>query len=134
MRPIILGPKAPQGATGGPKRVSAGGKGSQAEELLAFQLRAAKLPAPIRQWRFAAPRKYTADFGWPVDDYAPLAVEIQGGIWLRGQSGHSSGTGILRDILKAQEYALRGIRYLPVTPDQVKSGEALQIIERLLRA
>ena len=69
-----------------------------------------------------------------MDDYAPLAVEIQGGIWLRGRSGHSSGTGILRDIFKAQEYALRGIRYLPVTPDQVKLGIALQMIERLLRA
>lgn len=128
-----------QEAKRGPRLRSTGGKVSKVEELLAFQLKAAKAPSTIRQWRFAAPRKFTADFFWPWGggDNAmprePLAVEVQGGVWMRGKSGHSSGTGIMRDIEKAQLYVLRGIRYLPVTPEQVKSGQALQMIEQLLR-
>ena len=107
---------------------------SEAEEQLAFQIRAAKLPEPVRQWRFARPRGFRADFGWPwsvVRAFA-IAVEVEGGTWLRGKSGHSSGTGILRDMAKQNEYALRGIRCLRVTPEQVKSGQALALIERLL--
>ena len=38
------------------------------------------------------------DFAWPD---ARVALEIQGGTWARGNSGHSSGTGIRRDITKA---------------------------------
>ena len=68
----------------------------------------------------------TWPFPWGV------AVEIEGGIFMRGRSGHSSGTGILRDMEKGNEYALRGIRCLRVTPEQVKSGQALALIERLL--
>ena len=111
---------------------------NEAEEQLAFQIRAAKLPEPVRQWRFAPPRRFRADFGWPWgagDQAMPLgavAVEIEGGIFMHGKSGHSSGTGILRDMEKGNEYALRGIRCLRVTPEQVKSGQALALIERLL--
>ena len=112
---------------------------SEAEEQLAYQIRAAKLPVPVRQWRFAPPRRFTADFGWPhgcPDPAMPfwaVAVEIEGGVFMRGKSSHSSGTGILRDMEKGNEYALRGIRCLRVTPEQVKSGQALALIERLLK-
>lgn len=37
-----------------------------------------------------------ADFAWPV---ARVALEIQGGIWVKG--GHSSGGGIERDAIKS---------------------------------
>ena len=136
-------PKQPEGHGQEPqKRATARIRGkagrSEAEEQLAFQIRAAKLPEPVRQWRFAPPRRFRADFGWPFGDYNPnkplraVAVEVEGGVWMRGKSGHSSGTGILQDMAKANEYALRGIRCLRVTPEHVKSGQALALIERLL--
>lgn len=37
-----------------------------------------------------------ADFAWPE---AQVAVEVQGGIWVKG--GHSSGSGIDRDAAKS---------------------------------
>lgn len=37
-----------------------------------------------------------ADFAWPA---AKVAVEVQGGIWIKG--GHSSGSGIDRDAAKS---------------------------------
>lgn len=39
---------------------------------------------------------YRADFAWPE---ARVALEVQGGQWVK--SGHSSGTGIDRDAIKA---------------------------------
>ena len=41
---------------------------STAEGLLAFQIKAAKLPEPVRQFRYVPGRKFTADFvvnWWP---------------------------------------------------------------------
>ena len=38
---------------------------SELEELLAFQMRAAGLPEPEREYRFHEKRRYRADFAWP---------------------------------------------------------------------
>lgn len=95
------------------------------EDLLAFQIRSARLPEPARQFRFAPPRKFTADFAWPD---ARLLLEVQGGIWKRGGGAHSHPLDIERDIEKGQNAALGGWLVMPVTTDQCTSGEALQLL------
>lgn len=42
-------------------------------------------------------RKFRFDY---VHLESKVAIEINGGIWARGDSGHSSGTGLLRDYEK----------------------------------
>jgi hypothetical protein len=49
---------------------------SGAERLLPLCLRAAGLPEPIREYRFAPSRRWRFDFAWPA---AMLAVEVEGG-------------------------------------------------------
>ena len=55
----------------------------------------------------------------------PVALEIQGFGF-----GHVGRTGWLRDIVKAQQIAEHGWRFVPVTRDQVADGEALEALAR----
>lgn len=99
---------------------------SKPESLLAFQLKAAHLPHE-REAQVIPGRRYRFDFrlDW-------LLVEVNGGVWAKGASGHSSGTGITRDCAKTAEAVSLGFTVMSVTPAHVKSGQALQWIERAL--
>ena len=99
---------------------------SAAEDLLAFHLRAAGIEF-VQQHAYAPPRKFRADFAFP---YARLLVEVQGGVY--SKNAHGSITGILADIDRLNTATLAGFRLLRFTPQAVKSGEALQLIERVL--
>lgn len=101
---------------------------SELEELLAFQIRAAGLPKPEREYRFHETRRYRADFAWPKHR---LLVEVEGGIWM-GKGGHNTGRGILRDIEKGNLAATNNWLYLRFAPEHVNSGEALDAIESIL--
>jgi len=105
-----------------------GGGVSEAEDLLAWQIKAAGLPEPERQYHYAKPwRKLRADFAWPA---LHLLVEVQGGIYNR--RAHGSISGILADINRLNAATLAGWRLLRVTPDMVKDGVALALIEMAL--
>lgn len=95
---------------------------SAIEALLAFQIRALKLPAPERQFKFMTGRKYTFDFCWPD---RMLAVECQGMV-------HRIKDKWQRDLFKRAYALLDGWKVLEVGGDQVRSGVAIQWIERLL--
>ena len=100
---------------------------SAAEDTLAFQLRAAGIEF-VQQYTYAPPRKFRADFSFP---YARLLAEVQGGVYSR--KAHGSITGVLADIERLNVATLAGWRLLRFTPQAVKSGEALQLIERALK-
>tara|TARA_Y100000310_G_C20309679_1_gene635642 strand:+ start:221 stop:673 length:453 start_codon:yes stop_codon:yes gene_type:complete len=72
---------------------------------------------------------YRMDFYWPKNR---LAVEVQGGIHLKGKSGHSSGKGIQRDIRKLQLCALENVKLVQVSSADIESGIAFKIIIKLL--
>lgn len=95
-----------------------------------FQVKHAGLPPFERDYQFAKDegRKYELDLAWPE---RKLGVEVQGGIWRKG--GHSSGQGISRDCDKMSLAASLGWLVLPVTREMIKSGAALQYLERALR-
>jgi very-short-patch-repair endonuclease len=99
------------------------------ELLLLHQLRAARVPAPEREYRFHATRKWRFDFAWPE---VRLAVEVDGGTWTGGR--HTRGKGYREDCVKMADALLAGWRVLRVVPPQVKDGSALRWVEALLRA
>ncbi|MHB1023354.1 MAG: endonuclease domain-containing protein [Acidobacteriaceae bacterium] len=100
---------------------------SDLECELALHIRASKLPAPIREFRFSE-RKYRADFAWPENK---LLVEVNGGTWVK--SGHSSGKGIARDYEKSNLAQRLGFVMLHFTGEMVKSGEAIKLIEEFFK-
>jgi very-short-patch-repair endonuclease len=102
---------------------------SEAEETLLFQIRAVGLPEPIRELRFAPPRKWRFDLAWLKQGM--VALEVDGGIWI--VSRHTNPRGYENDCEKLNEALCLGWRVLRVTPGQVNSGEALGWIERALK-
>lgn len=115
------------------------------EEDLAFQIRAHRLPDPIRQHRFALElgRQWRFDFAWL--DYK-LAAEFEGLVATtalvpkgQGQSGyrktivltggHATPDGFKEDIVKYNTATLLGWRLLRFHRDQVKNGEAIATLE-----
>lgn len=85
-------------------------------------------PRPKPEALLIPGRKYRFDFAYLE---ARLAVEIQGQIWHKG--GHTSGYGVSRDADKAGELACIGWRFLPITPEMIADGRALDRTERALR-
>jgi very-short-patch-repair endonuclease len=101
---------------------------SDGEAALAFHLRAAGLPEPLRQFHFAPTRRWAADFAFPAQ---MLLVEVDGGVYIAG--GHNRGAAYTDDRERDAEAMCLGYRVLRVTTGQVDSGQALNWIERLLR-
>ena len=109
---------------------------SKLEEELALQLKLAKFPTPIREYRIFSKikkaglikKKSRCDFVWP--EYM-LIVEVEGGIWTNGR--HVRGTGFINDCEKYNEATLLGYKVLRVTAEHIKSGQALNWIEEALK-
>ena len=99
---------------------------SAAEDELAVQLRAAGIEFE-RQFRFHPVRKWKADFR--VGKY--FLVEVQGGAFVGGR--HTRGAGYTGDCERMAEAVLMGWRVLWFTPAHVRSGFALDCIERAIR-
>ena len=100
---------------------------SRLEETLALHIRAANLPAPVREHRFAPPRRWRFDFAWPD---LMLAAECEGATWTNGR--HVRGKGIENDMEKYNQAALDGWVLLRFTAQMINSGEALAQIEQAL--
>lgn len=98
-----------------------------AVDALLFQLRAAGLPEPEREWRFLPGRRYRIDLAYPNRRWA---IECEGGVWVNGR--HTRPSGYLGDMRKYNELAIAGWRLLRVTPDMIERGEALALVERVL--
>lgn len=99
---------------------------SDLEETLAFQLRAAGIQFE-REYKFHPVRKWRFDFCIPT---ASLAIEVEGGVWSGGR--HSRGGGFTEDCRKYGEAAILQWRVIRVTAEMIKSGEALNMIQRAL--
>ena len=107
---------------------------SAAEDMLELHLKADKIPyarevlaIPAREFRFDF---HCTKLGSTAQG---ILVEVQGGVWLKGKSGHSSGTGITRDCEKLSLAAVNGYRVIVVTPAQIKSGKAIEWIKEALK-
>lgn len=95
---------------------------SAIEATLALQMRALKLPAAERNYRFLDGRKFELDFAWPQ---RKLAVEVQG-------MAHRIKAKFKADLEKRALALLDGWKVLEVGGNQIRSGVAVQWVERLL--
>lgn len=116
------------------------------EEKLALQIQAAKIVAPVREYRFAAlasggvgdgvrhrlklagMKDWKFDFCWPGLN---LAIEIEGGGWTGG--GHTRGKGFASDLEKYRCALLLGWKIFRCDGDMVRNGIALKTIETLVQ-
>ena len=86
------------------------------------------LPKPEAEVRFHPTRKWRLDWAWRD---RKVAVEVDGAIYVRGR--HTRGVGVEKDCEKYAEALIAGWKVLRVSTNQVKSGQALGWIERILR-
>ncbi len=98
-----------------------------ADKLFNAALQARRLPRPVREFVFAAPRKWRFDYAWPAER---LALEVEGGVWTQGR--HTRGAGFLKDMEKYNEAAARGWRVIRTTPDALLGLTTFNLIERAL--
>jgi very-short-patch-repair endonuclease len=80
---------------------------------------------------FASPRKWRSDYR--VKNTKVL-IEFEGGLFAKGKQGHSSVSGILRDMEKYNSAALLGYTVIRIAPNHVTSGQALKWVEEAIGA
>jgi len=115
------------------KRLTDKEKREKWENLLAFQIKAAGLPVPMREYLWHQSRKWRADFAWVRNAFWPwLIIEVDGGQWL-AKGGHTTGAGYERDRERDAEAILAGWIVLRVTPRMIESGKALKYIEAMFK-
>lgn len=106
-----------------PATIKAPKKLSALEEQFALHCRVSNIPQPEREFRFAPPRKWRADFAFVAER---LLVEIEGGVHLMGR--HQRPKGFQDDCIKYNAATLAGYRVLRFTAADVKSGAAISTV------
>ncbi|OAI41254.1 hypothetical protein AYO40_03475 [Planctomycetaceae bacterium SCGC AG-212-D15] len=88
------------------------------------------LPEPVPEYQFAKciGRKWRMDWCWVREK---VYLECDGGVWIQGR--HTRGAGYIKDIEKHNEAAIMGYRRLTVVPQQMKSGEVFDILQRMFK-
>lgn len=103
---------------------------SDGAHLLAYQLDVVGLKC-VREFRFHDTRKWRLDVAFPD---RMLGIEVEG-FAAGGKAGrHQRIGGFTGDCEKYAELAIMGWRLIRCTTKQVKSGIALQWIERALKS
>lgn len=111
------------------KRQQQKAKREALENHLLHQMRCLKLPEPERNYRFHPTRKFEIDFAWPDLRYG---VEVQGGTYNGGK--HARGVGYTIDCRKMGEAMVLGWTVYACDTVLVKTGEAVNIIEVMIRS
>ena len=99
---------------------------------LVFQLKALNFATRYTmetQFRFHHTRRWTFDVAFP---HLRLAIEVDGGLYLPGGAGHTRGKAREDDMEKDAEAMILGWRVLRVSPTHVRTGIAVQWIDRIL--
>lgn len=87
------------------------------------------------EFYFSTERLYRFDYAIPTmanSVQLKIAIEQEGGIWAKGNSGHSSGTGIQRDMSKNNLAISQGWVIIRRTPDQMLTSETIKLIRSLI--
>ena len=92
--------------------------------------RAASLPAPERELRFAKAigRQWRFDYAWPDQK---IALEIEGGGFVGGR--HSTGVGMMADCEKYSWAAILGWCLVRATHRMIKDGIAITLLQEAFR-
>lgn len=91
----------------------------------------ARGPEPALEYRFAVERRWRFDVAWPE---ARVAVEIDGGGWVRGR--HHRPAGYQADAEKLNAAVAAGWRVLRFTPEMLRRdpARAAELVAELLQA
>lgn len=84
---------------------------------------------PEAEYRFHPVRRWRMDYAWPD---AKLALEVDGGVWVRGK--HGRGSGIVKDHEKQNHAAALGWRILRVQPRNLLAASTFEFIRQALEA
>ncbi len=101
---------------------------------LKAQCRALGLPvpqggSPADEVVFAPPRKWRFDWAWPALT-PPVALEVDGGVYVQGR--HTRGKGFTGDLRKLNRAVALGWTVYRFTPEMLKAGEHIAILEHAL--
>lgn len=87
------------------------------------------LAAPMTEVRFCDARKWRFDYAWPA---AKVALEVEGGIWVKGGGGHNRGKAFKDDLEKYNRATVLGWRVIRVLPEQLLTIETLAMLRALM--
>lgn len=96
---------------------------SALEAMVELQLRALKLPTPVKQYRPFRDRRITLDFAWPD---RMLAVEAHG-------AAHRTKERFYTDAERHNTLLEAGWKVYLVTGRMARSGESVPLLQRILR-
>ncbi|MEZ2773589.1 DUF559 domain-containing protein [Acinetobacter pseudolwoffii] len=99
---------------------------SEGEVKLATALKALKIDFE-QEFKFHPERKWKADFHLVGKK---ILVEVEGGIWSGGR--HTRGKGYIGDMQKYNAATMMGYQVIRFSTEQVKSGLAIQEIEKMV--
>jgi very-short-patch-repair endonuclease len=83
----------------------------------------------IKEYRFHPDRKWRIDYAIDPDS-TKIAIEVEGGTWIRGR--HIRPHGYLSDMDKYNALASMGWRLIRVTPEQLMSLRTIQLIQSMI--
>ena len=121
------------------------GAGSALEQQLAGQIKTLRLIAPVTEYRFcrdqvghgpgirerllkAGLKDWRLEFGWPSKMFD---VEVEGGAYIMGR--HNRGTGFEEDLKKYHAAQMFGWTIYRCSAPLIKSGQAVALIEKILK-
>ncbi|WP_094148712.1 DUF559 domain-containing protein [Acinetobacter johnsonii] len=99
---------------------------SEGEVILATALRALNIEFD-QEFKFHPSRMWRADFHLKGKK---ILVEVEGGIWSNGR--HTRGKGYLGDLEKYNAATMMGYQVIRFSTEQVKSGKAIEQIEKMV--
>ena len=104
-------------------------KSSPLESHFLLLVKGSGLPAPVREYRFAPPRRIRFDFCWKD---RMTAAECEGGVWTHG--AHTRGKHFIQDCTKYNLAALLGWKVFRFTEWHLKKDAAntIRIIKEAL--
>jgi very-short-patch-repair endonuclease len=92
-----------------------------------WKILAPDFPEPETQHKFHSTRRWRFDFAWTDQR---VAVEIDGGTFSRGKSGHTTGIGHHKDCEKFNAAQILGWRVLKYTSKHLDQQPA-QIVDQI---
>ena len=102
-----------------------------AKALFPLVVKRRGLPPVESEYRFHPVRKWRFDYAFPEQK---VAVECEGGVWMRGGGRHNRGKGMVGDMQKYSEAAALGWRIIRATPQDLNSAQTMDWITRALEA
>ena len=81
------------------------------------------------EFYFSIDRQFRIDYAIPE---FKIAIEQEGGIWMKGNSGHSSGSGIARDMEKNNLLVEKGWRLIRRQPNEMLTLKTVETIKSMM--